>query len=118
MGIASSLVNVADKVISKFGGDVTIRFITAGAYDTTAGTVAESNTDSEVKGILENVVNREVNELVQAGDKRLTVAAKDLDSAPSTKDKVVISTVVHQIISVETTEQENTAITYELILRA
>jgi hypothetical protein len=26
--------------------------------------------------------------------------------------------VVHQIISVETTEQENTAITYELILRA
>jgi len=118
MSIATSLVNVADKVISKFGGDVTIRFITAGAYNTTAGTVAESNTDSEVKGILEDVVNREVNELVQAGDKRLTVAAKDLDSAPKTKDKVLISTVVHQIISVETTEQENTAITYELILRA
>ena len=70
------------------------------------------------KGILEDVVNKEANELVQAGDKRLTVAAKDLDSAPGTKDKVVISTVVHQIISVETTEQENTAITYELILRA
>jgi len=118
MGIASSLVNVADKVISKFGGDVTIRFVAAGAYDTSAGTIAETNTDSEVKGILEDVVNKEANELVQAGDKRLTVAAKDLDSAPGTKDKVVISTVVHQIISVETTEQENTAITYELILRA
>ena len=118
MGIASSLVNVADKVISKFGGDVTIRFVAAGDYDTSDGTVAETNTDSEVKGILEDVVSREANELVQAGDKRLTVAAKDLDSAPGTKDKVVISTVVHQIISVETTEQENTAITYELILRA
>ena len=118
MGIASSLVNVADKVISKFGGNVTIRFVAAGAYDATAGTVAETNTDSEVKGILEDVVSREANELVQAGDKRLTVAAKDLDSTPGTKDKVVISTVVHQIISVETTEQENTAITYELILRA
>lgn len=118
MGIASSLVNVADKVISKLGGDVTIRFVTAGAYNATAGTVAESNTDSEVKGILEDVVSREVNELVQAGDKRLTVAAKDLDSVPGAKDKVVISTVVHQVISVETTEQDNTAITYELILRA
>ena len=118
MGIASSLVNVADKVISKFGGDVTIRYITAGTYNTTTGAVAETNTDSEVKGILEDVVSREANELVQAGDKRLTVAAKDLTSAPGTKDKVVISTVVHQIISVETTEQENTAITYELILRA
>jgi len=30
----------------------------------------------------------------------------------------VISTVVHQIIRVETTEQDNTAITHELILRA
>jgi predicted AAA+ superfamily ATPase len=118
MGIASSLVNVADKVISKFGGDVTIRFVAAGAYNTSDGTVAETNTDSEVKGILEDVVSREANELVQAGDKRLTVAAKDLDSVPGTKDKVVISTVVHQIISVKTNEQENTAITYELILRA
>ena len=118
MGIASSLVNVADKVISKFGGDVTIRFVTAGAYNTTAGTVAESNTDSEVKGILEDVVSREANELVQAGDKRLTVAAKDLDAAPATKDKVLVNSVVHQIIIVETTEQDNTAITYELILRA
>jgi len=118
MSIATSLVNVADKVISKFGGDVTIRFITPGTYNATTGEVGESTSDSEVKGILEDVVKREANELVQAGDKRLTVAAKDLDSAPGTKDKVVISTVVHQIISVETTEQENTAITYELILRA
>ena len=33
MSIATSLVNVADKVISKFGGDVTIRYITAGTYN-------------------------------------------------------------------------------------
>jgi hypothetical protein len=56
--------------------------------------------------------------LIQAGDKRLTVAANDLATAPETKDRVVISSVVHQIVRVETTEQDNTAITYELILRA
>ena len=40
----------------------------------------------------------EVNELVQASDKRLIVAAKELATAPETKDRVVISSVVHQIV--------------------
>jgi hypothetical protein len=39
-------------------------------------------------------------------------------AAPSTADRVVINTVSHQIIRVQTIEQDNTAITYELILRA
>jgi len=39
-------------------------------------------------------------------------------TAPETKDRIVISSVVHQIIQVNTIEQDNTAIVYELILRA
>ena len=118
MALADSLKKVASKVITKFGGDVTVRIVTAGAYDTSDGTVAETESDTTIKGVLEDVNLREVNELVQAGDKRLTVAADDLATAPETKDRVVIGSVVHQIIRVETTEQANTAITYELILRA
>jgi len=95
-----------------------VRIVTAGSYDTSDGTVAETESDTTVPGILEDVNLREVNELVQAGDKRLTVAADDLATAPETKDRVVISSVVHQIIRVETTEQDGTAIIYELILRA
>jgi len=48
----------------------------------------------------------------------VTVAADDLATAPETKDRVVIGSVVHQIIRVETTEQDNSAIIHELILRA
>ena len=118
MALADSLKKVASKVITKFGGDVTVRIVTAGAYDTSDGTVAETESDTTIKGVLEDVNLREVNELVQAGDKRLTVAADDLTTAPETKDRVVIGSVVHQIIRVETIEQDNTAITYELILRA
>lgn len=118
MGLASSLQKVADKVISKFGGEVIIRYVSAGAYDATTGAIAEGVSDTEVRGVLEGVSVREVNELVQAGDKRLTVASKELPSAPETKDRAVISSVVHQIISVNTIEQDNEAITYELILRA
>ena len=118
MALVDSLKKVSSKVITKFGGDVTVRIVTAGAYDTTDGTISETESDTTIKGILEDVNLREVNELVQAGDKRLTVAADDLTTAPETKDRVVISSVVHQIIRVETTEQDNTAIIHELILRA
>ena len=115
---AKSLERVASKVIAKFGGDVTIRYVTAGSYNTSTGAIAETVSDMNIKGVLEDVNLREVNELVQASDKRLTVAANDLATPPETKDRVVISSVIHQIVSVETTEQDNTAIVYELILRA
>ena len=118
MALADSLRKVASKVITKFGGDVTVRIVSPGTYNATTGTVGESVSDTEIKGVLQDIALREANDLIQAGDKRLTIAASDLTTAPETKDKVVISSVVHQIITVETTEQDNTAITHELILRA
>ena len=118
MALADSLARVASNVLKQFGGDVTVRYVTGGSYNTTTGVIAESESDTTVPGILEDVNLSQVNDLVQAGDKRLTVAADDLATAPETKDRVVIGGVVHQIIGVETTEQDNTAITHELILRA
>ena len=118
MGLASSLQKVADKVIAKLGGEVVIRYVSAGSYNATTGVVGETISDTEVRGVLQGVSVREANELIQSGDKRLTVAAKELPSAPETKDRAVISSVVHQIISVNTIEQDNEAITYELVLRA
>ena len=118
MALVDSLKKASSKVITKLGGDVTVRIVTAGSYNTTTGAISETESDTTIKGILEDVNLREVNELVQAGDKRLTVAADDLTTLPETKDRIVIGGVVHQIIRVETTEQDNTAITLELILRA
>ena len=120
MALADSLAKVASTIIGKFGGDVTIRLVTAGSYNTTTGVISQSNSDTDVKGVLEDVELREVNELIQAGDKRLIVAAKELTTAPETKDRVVISSIVYQIIRVETTFQETAgdATHYELILRA
>tara|TARA_Y100000033_G_scaffold2274_1_gene1970 strand:- start:463 stop:819 length:357 start_codon:yes stop_codon:yes gene_type:complete len=118
MSLAKALEKVADKVVSKFGGDVTIRYVTGGNYNTTTGAITETESDTDVKGVVVDVNVREANELIQAGDKRLTVGAKELPSAPETKDRVVISSIVYQIIQVETIEQANSAIIYELILRA
>ena len=117
MALAASLRKVASKLMAKFGGVVTIRRVTLGTYNTATGAAAETTTDTAVRGVLEDVNVREVNDLIQAGDKRLMVAAADVTSAPTTADRVLIAAVAHQVIQVRTIEQDNTAITYELILR-
>ena len=78
MTLANPLRKVASKLMAAFGGDVTIRIVTPGAYNTSTGAIAESVADTAVRGVLEDVSVRTDNELVQAGDKRLIIAALDL----------------------------------------
>ena len=118
MALSSGLRKVANKVVSKLGGDVTVRILTAGTYNTTDGTINLSNSDTAIKGVLYDVNLREVNELVQVGDKKLIIAASAVTTAPTTTDRIVISSVAHEIVRVSTIEQNNTAISYELLLRA
>ena len=118
MALATSLRSTASKLMAKFGGLVTIRRITLGSYNAATGTISETASDTTIRGTLQDVNKREVNELVQASDKRLTIAAADVANAPTTTDKVLISSVLHQVIKVVTIEQDSMPITYELILRA
>ena len=98
--VQKAIKNVAS--IQGFGQDVTIRTITAGSYNTTTGVISESNSDATVKAIFEDVNMREVNELIQAEDKKITISAGDVSTKPTTKDKVLISSIVHNIIRVLT----------------
>ena len=118
MALADSLGRVATNVIKVLGADVTIRYVTAGSYNTTTGTVTESTSDTAIKGVVQGISNREVDELIKTTDKRLIISADDVATAPSTKDRVVISSVEYQIIQVITIDQDNTAITHEMVLRA
>ncbi len=117
MTLAVPLRKVASKLMARFGGVATLRRVTPGVYNPTTGTVSESTSDTALRGVLEDVNLREVNDLIQAGDKRLTIAAADTAAVPTTADRVIISNRSLQIIEVRTIEQDNTAITYELILR-
>ena len=117
MALANSLRKTASKLVKKLGADVTIRVITVGAYDPATGTASETTSDTTIKGVIEDVNAREVNDLVQAGDRRLLIAAADVTAIPTVKDKILVSSVTHQVIRVRTIEQDNQAITHELILR-
>ena len=117
MALATSLRKTASKLMAKFGGEVTFRRVTTGAYNPTTGAAIPSVSSSTVRGVLEDVREREVNDLVKGTDKKLTVAAADLAFEPAVSDQVTVSTRVMQIIQVNKIEQDNTAIVFEIFLR-
>ena len=92
--------------------------MSGGSYNATAGTVTETESDTAIKGVVSEVALREANELIQAGDKKLLISAEDVASAPETKDRVVISSIVYQIIQVDKEELNGVDIAYTLYLRA
>ena len=105
--ISKGLRNVSSKVLGKFGGDVTIRRFTAGKYNASDGTVTEGKTDVTIKGILQNVNQREVNELIKDNDKLLIIAAKDLTFTPTTSDRALVASIEYQIIRISIDENDN-----------
>lgn len=117
MALATSLRSVASKLVAKFGGTATLRRVTVGSYNSTTGAVTETTTDTALRGVLQDVTKREVNDLIQAGDKRFIIAAADTSTVPTTADRVIIDNRNLQVVEVRTIEQDNTPITYELILR-
>ena len=117
MSLANALKKAASASLKKLGGDVTIRQVTAGSYNTTTGAITESTSDTTIKGVVSNVSKNQVNDLIESQDKLLTISAGDLTFAPTTKDRVVINSVEFKIIQVITNEQNNTAVSFDLILR-
>jgi hypothetical protein len=118
MALSSALQKAAQNAMKSLGGDVTVQTVSGGAYDTTTGQISDSTSSNEIKGVLQGVSDREVNELIQSGDKRLIIAAADAAAVPTTQDRVLISGVSHEVIKIDTIEQDNEPLIYEFILRA
>jgi uncharacterized protein (DUF849 family) len=114
-----SIANALKKVLSnkKLSADITFRSVSAGSYNTTTGVITETNTDTSIRGILEDINNREVNELIEATDKKINIAAASLSSTPTTKDKVIVGSVTYSIIRVETNQLANDKLTFVCYLR-
>ena len=145
--LSRSLQKVSKTLTYKFGGEVTFKWSSGGVYDPEDGTVSESFTTQDTKGILEDVSSEEVSELIRSDDKKLTVAASGLvvtycyidaqgiercfqyNEVPFLVDKVLMSSItittpgigqnqVHQVIKIDVEQIDNQAITYTLYLRS
>lgn len=115
--LSKSFRKVSSKVINKFGGTVTFKRISSGVYNASSGTVSETITTATIKGIVENVNQREINDLIHDNDKLLTIAASDLSFTPTTTDRVEKDGVNFQIIRINTDENDNQNIKYQIYLR-
>ena len=128
MALVDSLRKVASKAYSTFGTTITVRIISQTSYNTATGKIINATTDSEVKGIIEDVFDgtgarsqmrdkTEKNAILQVGDKKLTIAAADVTTTPNSKDRILVGSNSLQIVDIKTTELNGKAITYELFLR-
>ena len=106
MGLAKGLKKVSSKTLLRLGGTVPIKRPTNSSYNDTSGEVRKIETSVEV------------NDLISQEDKKLSISAEGLTFTPTTKDKVLISAIEYKIVRVDTNEQDNTAIYYDLFLRA
>ena len=117
MSIANALKKAASKTIKILGGDITYRRVTTGIYNPTTGSMSEVKTDVSIKGVLSNVQKSEVTDLVSNQDKRLTISAGDITFIPTTFDRVVINGTESKVVQINTNEQDNTAISFDIFLR-
>jgi hypothetical protein len=117
MALATSLRKVASKLMLKFGGEVTFRRITTGSYNTTTGAASATASSTTIRGVLENVSEREVNDLIKGTDRKLTIAAADLTFEPTVADQFTVGGRILQTVEVRRIEQDNTAIVFEIFLR-
>jgi hypothetical protein len=115
MGISSAIKKVLTN--KKLSADITFRSVSAGSYNTTTGVITETNTDTSIKGVLEDINLREVNELIEATDKKIQIAAASLSSTPTTKDKVIVNSVTYSIIRIETNQFANEKLSFVCYLR-
>ncbi len=115
MGISSAIKKVLTN--KKLSADITLRSVSAGSYNTTTGVITETNTDTTIKGVLEDINLREVNELIEATDKKIQIAAASLSSTPTTKDKVIVGSVTYSIIRIETNQFANEKLSFVCYLR-
>ena len=120
MGLAEAIQKAISSVadIPGVGTSVTLRRVTTGAYNTTTGAIAESTADTSLKGVFTEVNAREVNELIQADDRKCTIAAADVSNVPTTTDRIIVGSTNYQIIRIKTVIQAGVDISYELFLRA
>ena len=117
MSIANALKKAASKTIKALGGDITYRRVTTGIYNPTSGSMSEVKSDVSIKGVVSNVTRSEVTDLVSSQDKRVTISAGDITFTPTTFDRVVISGTEYKVVQINTNEQNNTALSFDIFLR-
>lgn len=114
----SELVSDAQSILAEFGGDVTRRAFTDGAYDDSTATVTQTSADTTRKGVFLPFaagLTTVRGELVQAHDKQLLL---DATAACAATDRYVDAAgVVYSVVSLVEIKPASVAVLYDMHVR-
>lgn len=101
MSLDRAVQRIAQTAIRAVGTAVTIQRVATPTYDPATGRASSSITTQTPPARLDVYTDREIQGTIKAGDRKVIIAAVDLDWVPSTSDRVMIANVRHEVIRVE-----------------
>lgn len=98
---------------------ITLTSVVAGVYDPATGSASPSTSAQDVQAVVEDYKGLALlpGSNIQAGDKKVTVAALNVTAAPKPGDSVTAGGITYAVVSVATTQPGSTAVIYELQCR-
>lgn len=100
------------------GTVATFRRVALGTYDPEAGTATDTETDATVHGVLQNYGVAEVGEGIDVDDRKYIVPADEITGGdPTTEDRILIGSIVYELVTVSRVEKRGAADLYLLQLR-
>jgi len=113
----AALRKVGKQIVDTFGTSVIYRRVLVGNYDTTTGAPARTEIDKTIKGRFDEYGIHEIGEVVAVGDRKLTIAAKDLGFDPNTEDLVEHNDKVYRIVHIKSPQATDQAAIHVIQLR-
>lgn len=123
MGILDGLAAPVANLLGTFGRSVTLRTVTAGAYDPATGTTTDTTADVTVSALIEDypafLAHSADSETdgIRRGDKKVTIAANALSAAPTPSDKLQIGGTWYSVVSIDAQFGTTSALYYVLQAR-
>lgn len=122
MGILDGLASTVGGLLTTFGQSVTLRTFSE-SYSPVTGRNTRTPTDVVVKALVEDYPARDTmggetsGGGIVRGDRKVTVAASAVSSAPTTEAKVLIGGVLYSVVKVDTQFGTDQALMHVLQVR-
>jgi len=99
------------------GTAATLRAISRASYSPTTGLTTDTPTNTSVSGVLVEYEAHEVNDQIQAGDRRFLLPATQVSTAPVADDHLLVGSQTFRIVRVTTQQAPTRNVIYDLQLR-
>ena len=120
MGLESTITGAVADAFTALGDlVVSMTYLDRGTrtYDTATGAVSRTDTSGTFSGFVGDYHDREIGELIQAGDRKITVKAAGLGFEPTPNDQITFNGETWDIVRVKSTYAGDSVVIYQIQVR-